>query len=458
MNSIDEAFSSVKQYCRKEGRISEAAMKLWIDIMKPVQLDGSVAVFTVQSEFQKTVVMNTYNALLKEAFLNVLGLDVKIQINVVTPEENDNPLSENSNAKDYDELARRHEELEHSFEGANYEYTFATFIVGGSNEFAYAACTAVAKEPGKNYNPLFIYGPSGLGKTHLMHAIANQVHENHPEYKIIYVTSEEFGNDFLSCINDNNMARFHDKYRNADVLLIDDVQMLSGKTQMQVEFFNVFNMLYNQHKQIVLTSDRQPCEIADLDKRLETRFEQGMTAEVCPPEYEARLSILRMMRSETLVQSILDDSLLEFLAANIASNVRRLRGAFIRLASYASFSGKGKLEISQAEELLQSQLAQESSARDISIESIQRTVASHFGVTMTDILSEKRNRGIAEPRMIAMFLCRELTKSSSNEVGSAFGRNHATVLHAEKKVQQLCEANEGVRRAISQIKRQLQRG
>ena len=158
------------------------------------------------------------------------------------------------------------------------------------------------------------------------------------------------------------------------MLLIDDVQMLSGKTQMQVEFFNVFNMLYNQHKQIVLTSDRQPCEIADLDKRLETRFEQGMTAEVCPPEYEARLSILRMMRSETLVQSILDDSLLEFLAANIASNVRRLRGAFIRLASYASFSGKGKLEISQAEELLQSQLAQESSARDISIESIQRTV------------------------------------------------------------------------------------
>ena len=153
MNSIDEAFSSVKQYCRKEGRISEAAMKLWIDIMKPVQLDGSVAVFTVQSEFQKTVVMNTYNALLKEAFLNVLGLDVKIQINVVTPEENDNPLSENSNAKDYDELARRHEELEHSFEGANYEYTFATFIVGGSNEFAYAACTAVAKEPARTTTP-----------------------------------------------------------------------------------------------------------------------------------------------------------------------------------------------------------------------------------------------------------------------------------------------------------------
>ena len=243
MNSIDEAFSSVKQYCRKEGRISEAAMKLWIDIMKPVQLDGSVAVFTVQSEFQKTVVMNTYNALLKEAFLNVLGLDVKIQINVVTPEENDNPLSENSNAKDYDELARRHEELEHSFEGANYEYTFATFIVGGSNEFAYAACTAVAKEPGKNYNPLFIYGPSGLGKTHLMHAIANQVHENHPEYKIIYVTSEEFGNDFLSCINDNNMARFHDKYRNADVLLIDDIQFFSNKERMQEEFFHTFNKL-----------------------------------------------------------------------------------------------------------------------------------------------------------------------------------------------------------------------
>ena len=213
MISFDEVFSSVKQYCREKGAIPDVAVKLWINALHPVRLDGNVALFTVQSSFQRDVILGNYGDLLKEAFLNTLGLAVDIQIQVV--DEEDQEVQEKFKTNDYDEIARRHEELEHTFEGANYEYTFDTFIVGGSNEFAYAACTAVAKEPGKNYNPLFIYGPSGLGKTHLMHAIANQVHENHPDYKIIYVTSEEFGNDLISSINDNNTALFHDKYRNA---------------------------------------------------------------------------------------------------------------------------------------------------------------------------------------------------------------------------------------------------
>lgn len=221
MISFDEVFSSVKQYCREKGAIPDVAVKLWINALHPVRLDGNVALFTVQSSFQRDVILGNYGDLLKEAFLNTLGLAVDIQIQVV--DEEDQEVQEKFKTNDYDEIARRHEELEHTFEGANYEYTFDTFIVGGSNEFAYAACTAVAKEPGKNYNPLFIYGPSGLGKTHLMHAIANQVHENHPDYKIIYVTSEEFGNDLISSINDNNTALFHDKYRNADVLLIDEI-------------------------------------------------------------------------------------------------------------------------------------------------------------------------------------------------------------------------------------------
>ena len=436
----------------------------WFRKITPLAVEGATLKLGVSDDFFASIIEDQYDDLILEALAGIGGVSYSYELepgHEPVLEENIRPAAENEKAQAAAEPVRPRS-AEHKNTSAPIsleEHTFENFVVGAENRFGYAAARAVAEAPGKVYNPLFLYGVSGVGKTHLLHAIASTVRRNSDRMVVRSTTCDELLNDFYyNLLDKKNLNTFRSNLRNVDVLLIDDVQMLSGKTQMQVEFFNVFNMLYNQHTQIVLTSDRQPCEIADLDKRLETRFEQGMTAEVCPPEYEARLSILRMMRSETLVQSILDDSLLEFLAANIASNVRRLRGAFIRLASYASFSGKGKLEISQAEELLQSQLAQESSARDISIESIQRTVASHFGVTMTDILSEKRNRGIAEPRMIAMFLCRELTKSSSNEVGSAFGRNHATVLHAEKKVPQLCEANEGVRRAISQIKRQLQRG
>ena len=395
MNSIDEAFSSVKQYCRKEGRISEAAMKLWIDIMKPVQLDGSVAVFTVQSEFQKTVVMNTYNALLKEAFLNVLGLDVKIQINVVTPEENDNPLSENSNAKDYDELARRHEELEHSFEGANYEYTFATFIVGGSNEFAYAACTAVAKEPGKNYNPLFIYGPSGLGKTHLMHAIANQVHENHPEYKIIYVTSEEFGNDFLSCINDNNMARFHDKYRNADVLLIDDIQFFSNKERMQEEFFHTFNKLHAEGKQIVITIIRRKAELLDL---------------------------------------YIPDDVAEFIANRLKTNIRQLEGAVKKLKALKHLAGSPP-SISMAQSVIKDILSDDQPA-PITVEKIILEVADVYGVSPEDIRSSKRSSQISTARKVAIYVVREITQMPLQAIGTEFGgRDHSTIVYSISNIE-----------------------
>ena len=432
MNSIDEAFSSVKQYCRKEGRISEAAMKLWIDIMKPVQLDGSVAVFTVQSEFQKTVVMNTYNALLKEAFLNVLGLDVKIQINVVTPEENDNPLSENSNAKDYDELARRHEELEHSFEGANYEYTFATFIVGGSNEFAYAACTAVAKEPGKNYNPLFIYGPSGLGKTHLMHAIANQVHENHPEYKIIYVTSEEFGNDFLSCINDNNMARFHDKYRNADVLLIDDIQFFSNKERMQEEFFHTFNKLHAEGKQIVITSDKPPKELKTLEERIRSRFEWGLITDISTPDFETRIAIIR--RKAELLDLYIPDDVAEFIANRLKTNIRQLEGAVKKLKALKHLAGSPP-SISMAQSVIKDILSDDQPA-PITVEKIILEVADVYGVSPEDIRSSKRSSQISTARKVAIYVVREITRMPLQAIGTEFGgRDHSTIVYSISNIE-----------------------
>ncbi len=336
------------------------------------------------------------------------------------------------------------------------EHTFDNFVVGAENRHAFAATKTAAEEPGL-YNPLFLYGVSGVGKTHLLHAVMAYVRSHNPEAVVRYTTCDELLTNFYDLLQQrSSLSAFRSSVRDVDVLLVDDVHSLAKKTQMQEEFFNLFNTLYRNNHQIILTSDRQPCEISDLDKRLESRFESGMVAEVGVPGFEARLAILQMWRNQDVLnKSLLGDEFLEFLASSISSNVRRLHGAFLRLVSYASLNGKLTLE--EAEELLHIQLAQESALRDISIEEVQRAVASHFGVTITDILGVKRSRGIAEPRMIAMYLCRELTGRSSTEVGTAFGRNHATVLHAEKKVPELCLDSETMRRSVSQLKHQLRR-
>ena len=448
MNSIDEAFSSVKQYCRKEGRISEAAMKLWIDIMKPVQLDGSVAVFTVQSEFQKTVVMNTYNALLKEAFLNVLGLDVKIQINVVTPEENDNPLSENSNAKDYDELARRHEELEHSFEGANYEYTFATFIVGGSNEFAYAACTAVAKEPGKNYNPLFIYGGSGLGKTHLLTAIQTEIKRTHPDFVIMYVTCEQFTNELIAAIRAGSTEDFRMKYRVADLLLVDDIQFIAGKESTQEEFFHTFNSLHDAHKQIVIASDRPAKEIKSLEERLRTRFEWGLTADVQPPDFETRVAIVK--RKAELLHLDLPEDVAEFIANHLKNNIRQLEGAVKKLNAYYMLEGIQPV-ISVAQNAIKD-ILNETQPVPVTIEKIIGEVSRTFNVSPADIRGTKRNANVASARRVAIYILREVTGMSMEEIGREFsGRDHSTIVYSLKTMERDMKNDQHLRETVSDI-------
>jgi len=448
MNSIDEAFSSVKQYCRKEGRISEAAMKLWIDIMKPVQLDGSVAVFTVQSEFQKTVVMNTYNALLKEAFLNVLGLDVKIQINVVTPEENDNPLSENSNAKDYDELARRHEELEHSFEGANYEYTFATFIVGGSNEFAYAACTAVAKEPGKNYNPLFIYGDSGLGKTHLLYAIAHQVRQRQPEARIVYIKGDDFTNELIASIREGKNAEFREKYRQSTLLLVDDIQFIAGKKQTQEEFFHTFNTLYESGRQIVLTSDRPPREMTQLEDRLQTRFEWGLMVDVAPPDFETRLAIIKNKAALLGVQ--LPDDISSFIAENLTANVRQIEGALNKLLAYRDLLGNqvdGEA-VSRAVKDMLKKYNEFVPSPSLIIEYICR----YYDVDEEQVRGQGRKRDLMEARQTAMYLIRRMTNLSLNDIGKEFGdRDHTTVLHSLDQVEKKMRSDPAYAEKVKEI-------
>ena len=338
--------------------------------------------------------------------------------------------------------------------GLNPRNTFESFVVGPNNEIAHAASLAVAQAPARTYNPLFIYGGVGLGKTHLMQAIGQYVVAKKKNTKVIYLSSELFINEFIDAIQHNNLVKFRKRYRQADLLCIDDIQFLGGKERSQEEFFHTFNTLFDGHKQIVLSSDRPASEIANLEHRLVSRFEWGLTAELQPPAIETRLAILR--KKARSMQIKLPDEVFDFLANRIRSNVRRLEGALMRVASFASLSGK-QLTREVIEHLLKD-ILQEEARTSITIEQIQRKVAEHFDVRLADMTSKRRPASIAFPRQVAMYLARELTKSSLNEIGDAFGgRDHGTVLHACKLVKRRMTEQDNIRQTISFIDSSLQR-
>jgi len=338
--------------------------------------------------------------------------------------------------------------------GLNPRNTFESFVVGPNNEIAHAASLAVAQAPARTYNPLFIYGGVGLGKTHLMQAIGQYAIAKKKNTKVIYLSSELFINEFIDAIQHNNLVKFRKRYRQADLLCIDDIQFLAGKERSQEEFFHTFNTLFDGHKQIVLSCDRPASEIANLEHRLVSRFEWGLTAELQPPAIETRLAILR--KKARGMQIKLPDEIFEFLANRIRSNVRRLEGALMRVASFASLSGK-QLTREVIEHLLKD-ILQEEARTSITIEQIQRRVAEHFDVRLADMTSKRRPASIAFPRQVAMYLARELTKSSLNEIGDAFGgRDHGTVLHACKLVKRRMKEQDNIRQTISFIDSSLQR-
>jgi chromosomal replication initiator protein len=339
--------------------------------------------------------------------------------------------------------------------GLNPRNSFETFVVGPNNEIAHAASLAVAQSPARTYNPLFIYGGVGLGKTHLMQAIGHYVFAKKKSTKVMYLSSELFINEFIDAIQHNNLVKFRKRYRQAELLLIDDIQFLGGKERSQEEFFHTFNTLFDGHKQIVLSSDRPASEITNLEHRLVSRFEWGLTAELQPPAIETRLAILR--KKARALQIKLQDSVLEFLASRIRTNVRRLEGALMRVASFASLSSGKELTQEVIEHLLKD-ILQEEARNSITIEQIQRRVAEHFDVRLADMTSKRRPANIAFPRQVAMYLSRELTKASLNEIGEAFGgRDHGTVLHACKLVKKRMHEQDSVRQTISFIDSSLQR-
>jgi chromosomal replication initiator protein len=336
----------------------------------------------------------------------------------------------------------------------NPKNTFETFVVGNNNNFAYAAALAVAQVPGKSYNPLFLYGGVGLGKTHLLHAIGQYVVSNKRSARVAYVSSEKFTNEYIDAIQNNKLVGFRKKYRQTDVLLIDDIQFLAGKERIQEEFFHTFNALHEARKQIVLTCDRPASEIQNLEHRLVSRFEWGLVTDLQPPDVEMRLAILQ--KKAQLMNVTLPDDVMNFLANRIRTNVRRLEGALIRVASYASLTGR-KLSIEVVEGLLR-EILHEEGRLTISIEVIQKKVAEHFDIRLADMASKRRPENIAFPRQIAMYLSRQMTENSLNTIGEAFGgRDHGTVLHACRLVKDRMEVDANVRQVVHYLEKQLMR-
>ena len=334
------------------------------------------------------------------------------------------------------------------------KYTFDNFVIGASNQFAHAACKAVANQPGDHYNPLFIYGGVGLGKTHLVNAIGHQILNRSPEQRVIYLSSESFMNELITALRRDHMDEFKNRFRRIDVLILDDVQFLAGRERTQEEFFHTFNSLYEAHRQIVLTSDKFPKEIPDLEERLRNRFEWGLIADIQPPDMETRVAILQKKAEAEGIDLPHDVAL--FLASNIDSNVRELEGSLTRLGAFASLN-KCEITVDFAKQVLQSILREKDST--ITIESIQKAICEFFHVRPADLRSKKRNRTITVPRQVAMYLCRRHTEASFPVIGDRFGgRDHSTVIHATQVVDQRIKQDPTFRATIERLERMLESG
>ena len=442
---------------RLRSMLSPDIYNLWFAPLGASSMDAHSLTIEVANEFCQVWLEDNYLSLLQDVLAVTTGKQLQVKFKVGTGETLSaapaaparTPVLKSRAAAAVERSSSGNHDL-----GLNPKNTFETFVVGNNNNFAYAAALAVAQAPGKSYNPLFLYGGVGLGKTHLLHAIGHLAAANKKGAQIAYVSSEKFTNEYIDGIQNNQLAKFRKKYRQTDVLLIDDIQFLAGKERIQEEFFHTFNALHEAHKQIVLTCDRPASEIQNLENRLVSRFEWGLVADLQPPDVEMRLAILNKKAQLMGVQ--LPPEVMEFLANRIRTNIRRLEGALIRVASYATLTGK-KLTLETVESLLR-EILHEEGRYAISIEAIQKKVAEHYDIRLADMTSKRRPENIAFPRQVAMFLARQMTESSLNAIGEAFGgRDHGTVLHACRLVKDRMEVDPNVRQVVSYLEKQLMR-
>ena len=452
--SADKIWAAAQELLRS--MLNPELFHLWFAPVRANRVENETLTLEVANDFCELWLKDNYLGLIQDVLMHSSGRTLKVEFvvgksvpsaTVAAPIKEQLKMSEEPAAIQLSNAAARDVNF-------NPKNTFETFVVGNNNTFAHAAAIAVAQAPGKSYNPLFLYGGVGLGKTHLLHAIGQYVVTHRKGARVAYLSSEKFTNEYIDAIQNNSLVKFRKKYRQTDVLLIDDIQFLAGKERIQEEFFHTFNALHEGHKQIVLTCDRPASEIQNLEHRLVSRFEWGLVTDLQPPDVETRLAILR--KKAKMMSADLPEEILNFLANRIRTNIRRLEGALIRVASFASLTGK-KLSLDVVEGLLREVLHEEGRFT-ISIDTIQKKVAEHFDLRLADMTSKRRPEHIAFPRQIAMYLSRQLTESSLNTIGEAFGgRDHGTVLHACRLVKDRMEIDSSVRQVVSYLEKQLLR-
>ncbi|MDT9592974.1 chromosomal replication initiator protein DnaA [Nocardioides zeae] len=441
----------------------QAHQRAWLRASEPMTIHETTAIIAVPNEFTRGQLEGRLRSQIEDALTDAFGHEVRIAVTV-------NPALENaaSESDDPEDEEVESEEVSLSTKtqvdtpadpvrtsaGSSLEtrlnpkYTFETFVIGSSNRFPHAAAVAVAEAPGKAYNPLMVYGESGLGKTHLLHAIGHYVRSLYTGAKVRYVSSEEFTNEFINAIRDDRQDRFKRKYRDVDVLLIDDIQFLEGKTQTQEEFFHTFNTLHNANKQIVLTSDRPPKRLEALEDRLRNRFEWGLITDVQPPDLETRIAILR--KKAAMDRLTAPPDVLEFIASKIQTNIRELEGALIRVTAFANLN-RQQVDLTLAEIVLKD-LIPEGGEPEITPAAIIAQTAAYFGVSIEDLTGPSRGRHLVQGRQIAMYLCRELTELSLPKIGAQFGnRDHTTVMYANNKINQLLAERRSVYNQVSEL-------
>ena len=437
----EELIAKIKELLKPE--VTKISYDTWIMPLDIRSIDGNHIVFTANSEFQKDFIENKYKSLIFNTLRYITNKDWTFSVVDLTKEEQDDSKDIISNTSNSSPA-----EIEMNKSTLNPKYTFETFVVGNNNRFAHAAALAVGNEPAKSYNPLYLYGGVGLGKTHLMHAIGNRILENNPNANILYVTSEKFTNQLINAIKDNKNEFFRNKYRNIDVLLIDDIQFIAGKERVQEEFFHTFNSLYEDGKQIIISSDTPPRDIPFLEDRLKSRFEWGLLADISVPDYETRLAILRKKAQDESI--IIDDIILSNIANKIDSNIRELEGVFNKIVARASLT-HSPITIELAEKIINE--FKYENEKVISCDFIKETIAKYFSINKDDLSSNKRSNDIAFPRQIAMFLCREIANMSYPQIGEDFGgRDHSTVMHACRKIEKEVKEKTNTKLIVDSVK------
>ncbi len=431
MESYSEVWKLVKEYCKEN--VTDTIYSLWLEPLTMVSFENN-KVTLLTSEFKANIVRSKFMDLLNDAFEHTMGFNVDIEI-TTSGTQNTESVTNTDFVKSQDSNIK-------------YDLTFDTFIVGSSNTFAHAAALAVATTPGQAYNPLFIYGNSGLGKTHLLNAICSKIKNNNPNAKIIYTSGEDFTNEIILAIKQNTQADFHNKYRTADILLVDDIQFIAGKKQTQEEFFHTFNTLIQDSKQIVLTSDRPPKEIAHLEDRIKSRFEWGLLADIQPPDIETRMAIIK--RKADLMNLELPDEVVQYIAEKIKNNIRQLEGAVKKINAFCTISGH-EPSIILAQKAIRDLLSDKQPI-PVTIDKIINEVARTYGTTADNITSDKRNANIAKARQAAMYIVREVTSLPMEQIGEKFGgKHHSTVIYNINQAEKEMESNSSVKATIQSI-------